>query len=98
MTPVLDKKSKKFFNKCGKKIFAFALDGFYYFEDDTVEDLLDKALQKFEKQPDWRKMTRAYVWSFQDIRNKICKVGYSIYAPREDDNENCDYEFDNEDS
>lgn len=75
-----DKKNKKLFNKYGKKILGFALDGYYYFEDDEVEDALDKALLKFEHRTDWRKATRSYLWSFPKIRNKICEVGYKIYG------------------
>lgn len=98
MKPVLkDKGSKKFYNKCGKKIFGYALDNLYFFEDDKIEDLLDKALLKFQNRPDWRKATRAYLWSFQDIRNKICDVGYEIYAPCEDEDENEDFDDDDGD-
>lgn len=97
MKPVLkDKGSKKLYNKCGKKIFGYALDNLYFFEDDRIENLLDKALIKFKDRPDWRKATRAYLWSFQDIRNLICDVGYEMYAPREGEDEdvNCDEDSD----
>ena len=70
----------KYLNKCGKKVFTYALDGFYYFEDDEIEDLIDKALQKFQDRLGWRKQTRAYIWSFQAIRNKICQVGYKMFG------------------
>lgn len=72
--------NKKLLNKYGKKILGHALDGFYAFEDDEVEDMLDKALLKFEGRIDWRKATRAYLFSFEKIRNKICQAGYSIYG------------------
>jgi hypothetical protein len=70
----MSKKSKKLFNKRGKQLFNLALDGFFYFEDDKIEELLDKTLLKFGDQPDWRKASKSYIWGFQDIRNRICQV------------------------
>jgi len=72
---------KKTRNKLGKKLFTYALDGFFFFEDDKIEDLLDKTLIKFQGQPDWRKKTRAYLWSFQEIRDRICDIGYAMLGP-----------------
>jgi hypothetical protein len=84
--------SKKFRNKCGKKLFTSALDELYYFDDDKIEDLLDKAILKFRGRVDWRKATRSYVWSFHEIREAICAVGYSIYGPLEGEDEIDDLE------
>jgi hypothetical protein len=77
----MSKRSKKSFNKRGKKLFDLALDDLFFFDDDKIEELLDKALLKFWGQPDWRKATRSYIWGFQDIRNRICQVAAEIYAP-----------------
>lgn len=80
MLDLKDRKQRKLYNKLGKKILAQALDGFYYFEDDEVEDLLDKALIRFEKRPDWRKAVRSYLWSHEKIRHKICDAGVYVYG------------------
>ena len=80
---VKDRRMMKFFNKCGKRLLVHALDGFYYFEDDKVEDLLDKALLKFQNKINWRKLVRSYLWSFQDIRFKICQAGFDMWADNE---------------
>lgn len=57
---------------------GLALDGFYYFEDDTIEDFIEKAMAKFEgvHQPPIRK----FIWSNEAIRNKICAVAVGIYG------------------
>lgn len=91
-----NRNKKKLYNKCGKKIFGYALDNLYFFENDRVEDLLDKALIKFKDRPDWRKATRAYLWSFHQIRELICDVGYEMYAPREGEDEDVDYDEDSD--
>lgn len=80
MLDLKDKKQRKLYNKLGKKILAQALDGDYYFEDDEVEAMLDKALLRFEKRPDWRKAVRSYLWSYEKIRRKICDAGVYVYG------------------
>lgn len=77
----MSKKNKRAFNKRGKHLIDLALDDYFFFEDEKIEELLDKTLLKFQGQPDWRKTTKSYIWGFQDIRNKICQVAAEIYAP-----------------
>ena len=79
-----DKKVRKRFNKLGKQLLVQALDGFYYFEDDEVENALDQALIKFSGMPDWRKRTRIWLWSHQHLRYKICKAGQDVYGTAEE--------------
>ena len=73
-------KKKSKFSKDGKKLLGFALDGFYYFPDDQIEELLDKALIKFQGRVDWKKQTRVYLFSFAPIRQKICELAKEIYG------------------
>lgn len=84
------KKTKGSRNKKGKKLFTTALDGFYYFTNDSIEDLLDKALIKFQGFPDWRKKTRAYLWSFDKIRGLICDEAEKMFNTRSDGKEDKD--------
>lgn len=70
------------FNKNGKKLLGLALDDLYYFEDDELENEIEKALIKFEKEPNWRKLTRIYLWSSSKLRNKICKIAETIYGDK----------------
>lgn len=79
---LIDKKSKKLFNKYGKALLVHALDGFYAFEDDQIEDALENAILKFKGRDDWRKQVRIYLWSFEKIRYKICKTGYDMWGEK----------------
>lgn len=64
--------------KFGKKILGFALDGFYYFDDDEIEDKIDQAEIRFGKLG--RAAIRNFIWSHDKIRAKICQVGLDIYG------------------
>ena len=64
--------------KFGKKILGFALDGYYYFEDDEIEDKIDQAEIRFGKLG--RAAIRNFIWSHDKIRAKICQVGLDIYG------------------
>jgi hypothetical protein len=75
-----DKKVKKRFNKDGRKLLGFALDDFYFFDDDEIEDAIDRALIRFDGQIDWRKQVRIWLWSHQHLRIKICKVAEAMYG------------------
>lgn len=66
-------------NKAGKKLLAAALDEFYVFESDEIEDELDKAILKFQGQARWRKRVRAYLWGKPKIKEAICSLGNYIY-------------------
>lgn len=72
------KKNKKMLNRLGKQLLIRALDNFYAFKSDEVEDALDKALLKFQGRIDWRKSIRIYLWSFPKLRNQICKEGFNV--------------------
>lgn len=76
----MSKKGTSQHNKAGKKLFGYAIEGFYYFENDQIEELLDKVLIKFDGRPDWRKATRAFLWSFPKIRQQICDLGYQMFG------------------
>lgn len=78
----LSKSQRKFFNTCGKKLLTQALDGFYAFEDDEIENLLDKALIRFAGRIDFRKQTRIYLWSMPKIRAKICQTAYEMWRTK----------------
>jgi hypothetical protein len=67
-------------NKLGKQLLGFALDGFYYFEDDQIEDALEEALDKYETLPNWRKCVRVWIWSHEHLRRKICDIAQEIYG------------------
>lgn len=68
-------------NKLGKLLLAAALENFYAFNSDEIENKLNEALLRFEnKSPDWRKKVRGYLWSFPKIRNAICQEALSIWG------------------
>ena len=79
------KKARQQFSAYGKTLIGHAFDEMYYFEDDEVEEAIDKALLKFQNDPEWRNKTKSYLWSNEKLRNKICQVAFEMYAPREED-------------
>lgn len=78
MYTIDDRRAKRNRMKYGKKILGLALDGFYYFEDDAIEDRIDRAEQKFAGRN--RSVIRAWIMSAEEIREKICQVGSDIYG------------------
>lgn len=76
-----DKKLRKQMLKYGRKLLGYALDGFYYFDDDEIEDKIDQAELKFLSKG--RPAVRNYIWSHEHIRAKICQVAFDIYGPRD---------------
>ncbi len=48
-----------------------ALEGFYAFENDEVENYLDQSLLKFNGEKNWFKKTRMRLWSNDSIRSAI---------------------------
>jgi hypothetical protein len=73
-------KGNKRRNKLGKKLLVHALDGFYAFEDDEIEDAIEFAINKFKGRIDWRKQTRLWLWSKEHLRNKICQVAWDMFG------------------
>lgn len=76
----LTKAQRRLPNKLGKKLLGMALDNFYAFKSDAVEDKLDLALIKFSGRAKWRSNVRSYLWSFPAIRAEICKEACYIYG------------------
>lgn len=66
-------------NKLGKQLLGFALDGFYYFDDDQIEDALEEGLDKYESFPNWRKRVRVWIWSHDHLRRKICDIAEGMW-------------------
>ncbi len=62
----------------GKRILAQALNGFYYFDDDEVENFIDKMDLQFTGRP--RHMITGAVLGNQKVREKICDVGVYIFG------------------
>jgi hypothetical protein len=74
-------KRQSFANKCGKKLLGLALDDYYFFDSDEVENAIDQALDKFKnKRRDWRKAVRSHLWSKPAIRDAICDMGVKIFG------------------
>jgi len=64
----------------GKRILAQALNGFYYFDDDEVENFIDKMDLKFGTNRRSRRMITGAVLGNQKVRDKICDVGTYIFG------------------
>lgn len=69
--------AKSKLSRAGRKLITFALNGFYAFDDDEIEDKIDEALIRFKSKG--RKAVRAYIWSFPAIRNKICDIANKMF-------------------
>jgi len=68
-------------NKLGKKLLGLALDFYFTFDDDEVEDMLEIAINRFrDGRPDWRAAVRGYLWSFPAIRDKICDTAVKMWG------------------
>lgn len=65
-----------------KKLITRALDGFYYFEDDSIEDFIDKMELQFWTHPNRRKMVRGALMGHVAIFNKIADIAESIYESK----------------
>lgn len=74
-----NRKLKKEMAKCGRRLLTAALNGFYVFEDDEIEDKIDKADLRFAKSG--RTAVRSHIWSHEKIRAKICAQGYYMFGP-----------------
>jgi hypothetical protein len=66
-------------SKAGKKLLAHALDEFYCFENDEIENELDVALLKFKGQRRWRMLVRSYLWSKPTLREKIVATACKMF-------------------
>jgi hypothetical protein len=67
--------------KLGKKLIQLALDEFYCFDDDEVEDELDVAINRFKgKRVDWRSAVRAYIFSKEHLRNRVCDIAVGMFG------------------
>jgi hypothetical protein len=71
-------------NKAGKKLLTYALDLFFCFESDEIEDELEYAINKFKGAGyrDWRKRVRAYLWSKPAIKDAICERAVQMFEEK----------------
>jgi len=73
-----------------KNLLDKAVNAFYYFEDDFVEDIIDEAILRFDfqlnedEETSTRKRASAveWIWSNLKIRSKICKEADGIRAKK----------------
>lgn len=68
--------------KAGKRLIRYALSEYYLFDDDEIENELDKAIRLFKierKLPDWRTQVRSYMFSKPKIREKICDIAEEMF-------------------
>ena len=78
-TDVGKRKSKR--AKFGRKLIQLALDEFYCFDDDEIENELDTAILKFRyKRIDWRSAVRSYLFSKEHLRNRICDIAVGMFG------------------
>ena len=78
-----DRKVKRMYLKYGRKLLCSALQGYYFFEDDSVENKIVQAQKKYNntsETPETNGVVRDWVMSHPEIRDKICKVGYEMYS------------------
>ena len=66
-------------SQLGNKLLNFALDGLYYFEDDQVEDCIDKFLIKFQNDSDWEKLIKSSLWGIPEVKKKICDAAIAMW-------------------
>ena len=66
--------------KLAKKLIVRALDGFYYFDDDEIENFIDKMELRFWDHPNRRKMVRGALMGHVTLFNKIANVAEQIYG------------------
>jgi hypothetical protein len=66
----------------GKRLLAQALNGFYYFDDDAIEDFIDKMDLRFTEAGYSKKraMLAAAVLSHDVFREKICDVAAYVFG------------------
>lgn len=74
----------KYRERLGTRLMTLALDGYYYFEDDEVEDFINKMELRFVNNPFPRRALRAVIWSTPHIWNKIADLAQYMW----DDNGN----------
>ncbi len=73
--------------KAGKKLLTAALDEFYVFDDDEIENELDAAIIRFkvkDKRCDWRKCVRAHIWGKPVLREKVCTIAEAMFVSRKE--------------
>ena len=66
----------------GKKLLGQAINGFYYFEDDAIEDFIDKMDLRFTEAGYSKKraMLAAAVLSHDNFREKVCDVAAYVFG------------------
>jgi hypothetical protein len=69
-------------NKATRKLIAYALDEFYFFLDDEIEDEIDYAITRFKEQDkrvDWKQTVRSYLCSKPAVREKIADIAEKMF-------------------
>lgn len=77
--------SKRKKTSLAKKLIQYALSGFYFFEDDEIENLIEKLSIKyksynFQYPNDSRSKIRAELMSNLTIRQKITDIARNMFS------------------
>lgn len=72
--PQISKRDLKF----GKKLLGYALDNFYFFDNDEIENIIDRMELKYKRRG--RVAVRSSIWSHENIRAKICQIATKMYS------------------
>jgi hypothetical protein len=66
-------------NKAGKKLLNHAINEFFFFEEDWIEDELDAAFLKFAGKRRWRISVRSHLWNKPKVRNAIIDIACKMF-------------------
>jgi hypothetical protein len=69
---------KRYHNKICRKLVHSALDNFYVFEDDEIENRIEQCLIRFEGRVGFSFI--GWILSDQKIRNKVLEIALKIYG------------------
>ena len=72
--------NKKEQAKFAKKLIGFALTGFYYFDDDAVEEFIDRLDLKFQGRVDRHKLIRGALMSNPKLYPIVADVACKMWA------------------
>jgi hypothetical protein len=84
----MNKKLKKLRKDCAYRLMNFAIEGFYYFDDDEIEEILNAGMLKYQNLSEPNNLIRNYVFSRPKIYEKICLIAMYIFVKDNMENKN----------